>query len=228
MAGMRAAGGIERRRERGGGEQQRGQAQDRQARYHHRRHQDRAGQVAGDHHRAARVAVRQAGQEQPADDPRQVPAGVGQGGEQRRPGPVVDQQGDSDQGQPVTRDGQDLREPHGPELADREHAAEGGARRGSALHGDPPGGSQAAGAPWSASASSSPEPRGGENVANLTGTPRLGRMQGGAPGIKRAGSGKSVTSTCRASRIPLGSGRTWCATQPQVTRMIPPPQNRAG
>ena len=41
---------------------------------------------------------------------------------------------------PAPRRRKDLGEPHGPEFADREHVAECGARRSSALHGDPPGG----------------------------------------------------------------------------------------
>ena len=81
--------------------------------------------------------------------------------------------------------------------------------------------------PVPASASSSLSP--GKNVANLTDAPRLGRIQGGAPGIKEPGQGNP--SRPRVAHREFLSGRagwTWCATQLQVTRMIPPPQNRAG
>ena len=44
-------------------------------------------------------------------------------------GVLKDEQGEGHQGEPVARDRQDLGEPQGPELADREHVAERGTRR---------------------------------------------------------------------------------------------------
>lgn len=73
-----------------------------------------------------------------------------------------------------------------------------------------------------------PEPE-GRNVANLTDAPRPGRVQGGALGIKEPGQGnRSRPRVAHREFLSGRADRTWCATQLQLTRMIPPPQNRAG
>src|ERR1039457_831774 len=79
---------------------------------------------------------RRSAQEQAADHPGQVPGRVGHAGEQRVMGPVIDQQDDRDQGQPVAGYGQYFREPQGPEFAYREHVTECGPRRHSTFHCD--------------------------------------------------------------------------------------------
>jgi hypothetical protein len=128
-------GRLERRGEHGGGEQQQDQGHDRHARHGHRPDEDGANRVAGHHHRAARTTIGQVGEEQPPDHPRQVPGGVRHGGQQRRPGPVIDQHGEGDQGQAIARRGQDHRQPQGAELAHREDIAERRTRRPGSLHG---------------------------------------------------------------------------------------------
>src|ERR1051325_10809967 len=79
------------------------------------------------------ITERHARPEQAADHPRQIASRVDQGGEQRRRRLVVYQQGEGDQGQTVTHRGQGYRRPQEPELAHREHVAERGTRRHSAL-----------------------------------------------------------------------------------------------
>ena len=132
--GDRGAGRLERRGEHRGREQQQDQGRHRHTGHGHRHDQDGADRIAGHHHRPARTAVRQVGEEKAADHPGQVPGRVGQGGQQRRPGPVVDQHRQGDQGQAVTCRGQDDRQPHGAELTYREYIAERGARRVGGLH----------------------------------------------------------------------------------------------
>jgi hypothetical protein len=90
-----------------------------------------AGHVAADHHGAAGAPVGDAGQEQATDHPGQVAGRVGHGGQQRGSGPVIDQQGQGDQGEAVAGDRQDLGEPQAAEFPDGEDVAEPGRRSGS-------------------------------------------------------------------------------------------------
>ena len=69
---------LERRREHRRREQQRHQRPERHARYRQDADQHHPDRVADDHDRAPRPAISHVGEEQAADDPRQVPGRVGQ------------------------------------------------------------------------------------------------------------------------------------------------------
>ena len=120
----RGPGGGERRAHQGHGEQQRDQRGDRQAGQHHDEDQPAADQVAGDHDLAARQPIRQAAQEHAADEGGHDAGRERDRREQRRAGPVVDQEGQRDPGQLVAAHRQDLGQPQGAELGHGEHVAE--------------------------------------------------------------------------------------------------------
>ncbi len=127
--GHRGPGRLRRRREHGGREQQAHHGGDGHGRHGHGGDEESARHITGHHHGAARTAVSQVGQEQAADHPGQVAGGIRQRRQQRRPGALVDQHGQGDEGQPVSRRGQQDREPQRAELAYREDGAERGPRR---------------------------------------------------------------------------------------------------
>ena len=97
---------------------------ERQPRQHHDHHQPGPDQVAADHRRPAGEPVGQARQREPAHEQGHAAGGEGDGGQQRRVGLPVDQQGESDPGELVADDGQQLRDPQRPELGHREDLAE--------------------------------------------------------------------------------------------------------
>ena len=103
----------------------------------HHRHQHRPHHVAGDHDFPARESIGHPGQEQCAYQIGQGSRRVGDRGEQRRPGPVVDQERQGYESQAVAACREDLGEPEGSELANREDIAKGCTLCRGTAHGDP-------------------------------------------------------------------------------------------